>query len=223
MTILEAEQISMGFGATEALVDVSFAVGPGETVAVMGPSGSGKSTLLHCLAGLRVPDRGVVRFGDQIFSSESESARSRRRLETMGVVFQFAELVPELSMIENVALPAWMSGWDRHAALASAEGLLAGLGIVDLAGKHPGEVSGGERQRAAVARSLVHNPSVVLADEPTGALDSANGQLVLEALMDQASSRGAAVVLVTHEARFAAHCEREVILRDGRVAPGPRA
>lgn len=223
MTVLEAEQISLRFGTTNALVDVTFKVAAGETVAVMGPSGSGKSTLLHCLAGLRVPDRGVVRFADQAISAESERARSRRRLKDMGVVFQFAELVPELTMIENVALPAWMSGWDRRAALASAERLLDGFGIADLAGKHPGEVSGGERQRAAVARALVHDPTVVLADEPTGALDSANGQLVLEALMHHADARGAAVVLVTHEARLAAQCGREVVLRDGRLAGVPRS
>ena len=223
VTVLKAEQISLSLGMTDALADVSLEVAAGETVAVMGPSGSGKSTLLHCLAGLRVPDQGVVCFRGLEISRQSEQARSRQRLAHMGVVFQFAELVPELTTIENVALPAWMSGCNRRTALASAEDLLDGFGIAGLAGKYPGEVSGGERQRAAVARALVHDPTVVLADEPTGALDSANGQLVLEALMRQASTRGAAVVLVTHEARLAAYCEREVTIRDGRLAEALRS
>ncbi len=217
MAVLEASGLTLSFGLTPALGGVSLAVGVGETVAVMGPSGSGKSTLLHCLAGLRRPDSGEVQLGGEPFSNLSDRSRSDVRLRRLGVVFQFAELLPELTMVENVSLPAWIDGNERDASRKSAEGLLDRFGIAHLADRHPGEVSGGERQRAAVARALVHEPALVLADEPTGALDSVNGQLVLDALMDQARVQGAAVVLVTHEARLASLCDREVLMRDGRI------
>ena len=215
--VLEASDLTLSFCTTSALGGVSLAVGFGETVAVMGPSGSGKSTLLHCLAGLRRPDSGEVSLDGEPFSSLSDRCRSEARLRRLGVVFQFAELLPELTVGENVALPAWIDGKARNVARGRAEGLLDRFGIAHLADRHPGEVSGGERQRAAVARALVHEPAVVLADEPTGALDSVNGQLVLDALMDQARVQGAAVVLVTHEARLASLCDREILMRDGCI------
>lgn len=216
--MIEARAVSVAFGATPALRDVSVAVAPGETVAVMGRSGSGKSTLLHCLAGLVVPDAGEVWFQGHRLDASGDAARSRRRLRQMGLVFQFGHLVPELSLAENVALPLLLNGAARREADARAGELLDRLDVADVAARRPSEVSGGQMQRAAIARALAHRPAVVFADEPTGALDSVTGQLALEALLAAARLDGTAVVIVTHEARLASYCDREVVLRDGALA-----
>lgn len=216
--MIEAKQVSYAFGTTPALRDVSVAIGAGEAVAIMGRSGSGKSTLLHCLAGLLVPDEGEVWFQDDRLDNASDAERSARRLKDMGMVFQFGHLVPELSLVENVALPLMATGTKRVAAEARATELLERLDVAELADRRPAEVSGGQMQRAAIARSLVHRPAVVFADEPTGALDSVTGQLALEAMLAAARLDGAAVVIVTHEARLASYCDREIVMRDGTVA-----
>jgi len=205
------------FGERAALDGVDFEVGRGEVVAVMGPSGSGKSTLLMCLAGIDVPDDGVVEFDGKGLSTMNERGRAELRLRRFGFVFQFGELVPELTLAENVSLPLWLTGTPRRRATALARRMLEELGILEHADHRTSEVSGGEAQRAAVARALVHRPEVVFADEPTGALDTANGELVLEAIVAAAASRDAAVVIVTHEPRVAAFAQREVTLRDGRL------
>jgi putative ABC transport system ATP-binding protein len=210
------------FGPTPALAGVDVSVAPGEIVAVMGPSGSGKSTLLHCLAGIFRPDAGEVHFDGRRIDTLSEAQRSALRLARFGFVFQFGDLVPELTLAENVALPLWLSGGDRRTARSRAHEALGALGAVGAADRRAGDASGGEVQRAAVARALVHSPAVVLADEPTGALDSTTGELVLEALVDAATRQGAAVVIVTHEPRVAAYANREIIVRDGRVAGAAR-
>ena len=216
--MIEAKGISYAFGSTPALREVSVGIGAGETVAIMGRSGSGKSTLLHCLAGLLVPDEGEVWFGDTRLDNASDAERSSRRLTHMGLVFQFGHLVPELSLVENVALPLMVTGTKVAEANARAIELLERLDVVELASRRPAEVSGGQMQRAAIARALVHRPQVVFADEPTGALDSVTGQLALEALLAAARQDGAAVVVVTHEARLASYCDREIVMRDGVVA-----
>lgn len=216
--MIEAKNISYSFGTTPALRDVSVGIAAGETVAIMGRSGSGKSTLLHCLAGLLVPDEGEVWFGDHRLDNASDAERSARRLTDMGMVFQFGHLVPELSLAENVALPLMVTGTKSGDANARAIELLERLDVAELAGRRPAEVSGGQMQRAAIARALVHRPQVVFADEPTGALDSVTGQLALEALLAAARHDGAAVVVVTHEARLASYCDREIIMPDGVVA-----
>ncbi len=216
--MIEAKQISYAFGTDPALQGVSVAIGAGEAVAIMGRSGSGKSTLLHCLAGLLVPDEGEVWFQDHRLDNASDNERSARRLTDMGMVFQFGYLVPELSLVENVALPLMATGTKRDAAETRAIELLERLDVAALADRRPAEVSGGQMQRAAIARSLVHRPSVVFADEPTGALDSVTGQLALEAMLAAARLDGAAVVIVTHEARLASYCDREIVMRDGAVA-----
>lgn len=215
--MLRCEEITVSFGSTRALDRVSLSIGAGESVSIMGASGSGKSTLLQCLAGLRAPGSGGVWFEGQALHEMSEKRRSQVRLRDFGFVFQFGELVPELSLLENVALPVWMGGASRSEANRQAAGALERFGIADLAGRRPSDVSGGEQQRAAVARALAHSPKVVFADEPTGALDSVNAQTVLEALTDQARAQGSAVVMVTHEARLASFCDREIIVRDGAV------
>jgi putative ABC transport system ATP-binding protein len=189
----------------------------GEVVAVMGPSGSGKSTLLHCLAGIIQPDAGTVTYAGRELSTLADGPRSALRRTDFGFVFQFGQLVPELTCLENVALPLRLDGMRRRAAEAKAREWLDRLEVADVAGKRPGEASGGQGQRVAVARALVTSPKAVFADEPTGALDSLNGEHVMRLLTGAAKDTGAAVVLVTHEARVAAYSDREVIVRDGHT------
>jgi len=214
---LQARDLRLAFGSTLALNRASLAVGPGEVVALMGPSGSGKSTLLHCLAGILRPDSGEVWFEGQRVDTLSERDRSALRLARFGFVFQFGELVPELTVRENVLLPLQLlrAGPD---AFERADALLEELEITNIANLRVTEVSGGEAQRAAVVRALVHRPAVIFADEPTGALDSRTGEIVLTALLQVARTRRTSVVLVTHDNRVAAHADREVVIRDGRLA-----
>ncbi|MEV0729520.1 ABC transporter ATP-binding protein [Polymorphospora sp. NPDC050346] len=215
---LTAREVGIRFGATDALRGADIEIGEGELVAVMGPSGSGKSTLLHVLAGILRPDRGEIRLGDRRIDNLADGARSALRLTSFGFVLQFGDLVPELSLRENVELPLRLLKVRRSDTRARAAALLRELEVEEFADRRPGEVSGGQAQRAAVARALVHRPAIVFADEPTGALDSVAGELVLDALTGLARQQGSAVVMVTHEARVAAYADRTVFLRDGRVA-----
>jgi putative ABC transport system ATP-binding protein len=183
----------------------------------MGPSGSGKSTLLHCLAGILVPRTGEIRLSGQRIDTLPESQRSTLRRDTFGFVFQFGQLVPELTAEENVALPLLLGGARRNDALVRAREWFERLGINGLEGRRSGELSGGQAQRVALARGLVSHPKVLFADEPTGSLDSLTGELVMELLVTAARQDGTTVVLVTHEPRVAAYADREVVVRDGRV------
>ena len=214
--ILVGDDLHKAFGATPALAGAALSVRAGELVAVMGPSGSGKSTLLHCLAGIIRPDRGSVRSRGQDLVALTDRARSAVRRRDFGFVFQFGQLVPELTCLQNVALPLRLAGRPRRAAEATAAEWLDRLEVADVAGHHPGATSGGQSQRVAVARALVAGPSVVFADEPTGALDSLNGERVMHLLARAAREQGSAVVLVTHEPRVAAYADREIVVRDGR-------
>jgi putative ABC transport system ATP-binding protein len=216
-SLLVAGDLHKAYGPTPALDGASFSIHPGEVVAVMGPSGSGKSTLLHCLAGIVRPDSGSIRYGGRELTEMSDAERSTLRRTEFGFVFQFGQLVPELSCTENVALPLRLTGVKRKAAERTAQEWMERLEVADVGQKRPGEVSGGQGQRVAVARALVTSPRVIFADEPTGALDSLNGERVMELLTDAARDTNAAVVLVTHEARVAAYSDREVIVRDGKV------
>ncbi|KAF4410727.1 MULTISPECIES: ABC transporter ATP-binding protein [Streptomyces] len=213
--LLTAGALRKTYGATLALDGADFGIHPGEVVAVMGPSGSGKSTLLHCLAGIVRPDSGEVRYRGRELSAMSDAERSALRRSDFGFVFQFGQLVPELTCVENVALPLRLSGVKRREAEARSTEWLDRLEVSDVAGKRPGEVSGGQGQRVAVARSLVTGPRVLFADEPTGALDSLNGERVMQLLTEAARDSRTAVVLVTHEPRVAAYSDREVVVRDG--------
>ena len=214
---LEARGVALSFGETPALRGADLTVRAGEIVAVMGPSGSGKSTLLHCLAGILVPQAGEIHFEGRRIDALGENERSALRRDQFGFVFQFGQLVPELTCLENVALPLRLGGLRRRAAEAKAREWLDRLEVADVAGKRPGEVSGGQGQRVAVARALVTGPKAVFADEPTGALDSLNGEHVMRLLTETAKESGAAVILVTHEARVAAYSHREVVVRDGHT------
>jgi putative ABC transport system ATP-binding protein len=215
--LLSAVDVQLAFGTTAALGGVTLDVRPGEVLALLGPSGSGKSTLLHCLAGILRPDTGEVRYRGLRLDELTDDARSRLRASDFGFVFQFGSLVPELSAVENVALPLRLTGVRRREAEQRARAWLERLDVAELAGKRPGQMSGGQGQRVAIARALVGEPHVVFADEPTGALDSLNGELVMEELVTAARDQGTSVVLVTHDARVAAYADRDVVLRDGRL------
>ncbi len=192
-------------------------VAPGDTVAIMGPSGCGKTTLLHLLCGLLQPSAGEVWLDDLEVSALSDRARSRIRLERFGFVFQFGELVPELTVLENVALPMMLAGESRRAAEERAREQLDALGVGRYAVRRVGEISGGEAQRVAIARALAHKPAVVLADEPTGALDEATSEVVVTALIDPAVRRGAALVVATHDPLVADAMDRVFMLTDGML------
>jgi putative ABC transport system ATP-binding protein len=214
---LRARGVELSFGATPALRGADLDVAPGEIVAVMGPSGSGKSTLLHCLAGILVPDAGEVLVDDERVDTLDETRRSALRRDRFGFVFQFGQLIPELTAEENVALPLLLGGLRREPALRQAREWFDRLDLTGLHGRRSGELSGGQAQRVALARGLVARPQVLFADEPTGALDSITGEQVMNLLVGLAREHGTTVVLVTHEARVAAYADREVIVRDGRV------
>ena len=214
--LLRATGLRKSFGPTPALDGAGLEISRGEVVAVLGPSGSGKSTLLHCLAGIIQPDAGVVSYDGRELSAMPDRERSALRRTEFGFVFQFGQLVPELTCLENVALPLRLGGTRRREAERLATGWLERFEVADVAGKRPGDVSGGQSQRVAVARALITEPRVVFADEPTGALDSLNGERVLRLLVDAAKQTGAAVLLVTHEPRMAAYSDREVVVRDGK-------
>jgi putative ABC transport system ATP-binding protein len=216
-TIIEARGVVKSFGQTPALRGATIAAGQGEIVAVMGPSGSGKSTLLHCLAGILVPEEGQVWFAGQRLDTLGENQRSDLRRDRFGFVFQSGQLVPELTVEENVALPLLLGGTRRAAALAEARTWFGRLGLDGLERRRSGELSGGQAQRVALARGMVAGPQVLFADEPTGSLDSVSGELVMSLMSRAAREQGTTVILVTHDARVAAYADREVIVRDGTV------
>jgi putative ABC transport system ATP-binding protein len=215
--VIEARDVHFAFGNTPALRGATLSVSSGEILAVMGPSGSGKSTLLHCLAGILTPDDGGVWFGGRRIDEMPEQERSTLRRERFGFVFQFGQLVPELTALENVALPLLLDGKRRADAAGRAAEWFRPLGLDGLEQRRSGELSGGQQQRVALARGLVGGPEVLFADEPTGSLDSLAGEQVMDLLVETARRRGTTVVLVTHEPRVAAYADREVVVRDGVV------
>ncbi len=215
--LIAATDVHRSFGTTEALRGADLTVEAGEIVSVIGPSGSGKSTLLHCAAGILPVDAGTVTFEGVDLSTLADRDRSRLRLREFGFVFQFGRLLPELTCRDNVAVPLRLSGRGRRDARAIAEEWLGRLDVDDVAGRRPGDVSGGQAQRVALACALATGPRVIFADEPTGALDSLQGEAVMRLLTTTVRHTGAALVLVTHEPRIAAYADREVLVRDGRT------
>ena len=215
--IISAHGVHKSFGRTVALRGAGLELQAGESVAITGPSGSGKSTLLHCLAGVLQPDSGVVSFRGTRLDSLGTDERTRLRRISFGLVLQFGQLVPELTALENVALPLLLEGRRRSEAAAAATQWLERLEVGSLADARPTGMSGGESQRVAIARALVTSPDVVFADEPTGALDTVTGDLALDVLVKATRETQAALVLVTHDNRVAAVADREVVLRDGAV------
>jgi putative ABC transport system ATP-binding protein len=230
MSMLELRDVSKtyGQGAAEvhALAGVSLSVDPGAMVAVMGPSGSGKSTLLTIAGSLEEPTGGEVLVGGAALSSMSRNAKARLRRRSIGYVFQDFNLLPGLTAAENVSLPLELDGMSARKARAAGMQALEGLGLAGRAGRFPDELSGGERQRVAIARAVVGDRRLLLADEPSGALDSVNGEAVMR-LVHEACKRGVAAVVVTHDAQLASWADRVVFLRDGHIVdqtaplPGP--
>ncbi|MCT9010733.1 ABC transporter ATP-binding protein [Streptomyces sp. NPDC054766] len=219
--LLTARDLVKAHGPTPALRGASLELAAGEVLAVTGASGSGKSTLLHCLAGIVKPDSGTVEYAGERLDLLPEKRLSELRRTDFGVVFQFGQLIPELTAADNVALPLLLAGTSRAAARERAGEWLERFGVRGQEALRPGELSGGQAQRVALARALVTDPKAVFADEPTGALDSLAGEQVMTALIHTARESGTAVLLITHDAQVAAYADREVSLRDGTVAdPG---
>jgi putative ABC transport system ATP-binding protein len=218
--IIMGREVAVRYDEHAAVDGVDLEVDAEESVAIVGPSGSGKSSLMHCLAGLIAPDRGSVRLCEVDLGRCSAEQRAAIRRRHVGFVFQFADLVPELTLVDNVALPCELNGIDRRSSVGRAHEALDRLGIGALAHRRPAQVSGGERQRAAVCRAVVHRPHVVFADEPTGALDSENGAQVMDELLAVTRSVGAALVVVTHDPSVAGRCDRTLAMRDGRIDHG---
>ena len=209
--------ITKSYNSAPVLTGISLTIEPGETVAVMGPSGSGKSTLLHCMSGVLLPNDGDVIFGDTKINSLSDADRSALRLHDFGFVFQDGQLLPELTARENVALPMILQGKKRSKSLALADDVLSRLGLKDLTRRRPGEMSGGQAQRVAIARAMAGEPSVIFADEPTGALDQSTGHEVMQQLIALVEQAGTTLVMVTHDVKVADWCRRRVEIRDGLI------
>jgi putative ABC transport system ATP-binding protein len=207
-----------GKTVVRALDGVDLEVGRGEMVAIMGPSGSGKSTLLHMLGALDTPSSGEILLGGERYDGLGEAALTRLRRDKIGFVFQFFNLLPTLSAEENVMLPALIAGRRDEATRERARALLGRVGLADRAHHLPSELSGGEQQRTSIARALLTEPEIVLADEPTGNLDTRSSGEVLELLRELNRAEGQTIVIVTHEPGAAAVAGRVMFLRDGRVA-----
>ena len=219
--ILEFMDVVKSYGSGEletwALAGVSLAIQPGEFIAVMGPSGCGKSTMLHLAGGLEVPSAGRVLVNGRDLSDMSAAQMAAMRRREVGYIFQRLNLIPSLTAVENVMLPLELDGRSARAARPFAVEALNAMGLAHSLDRYPSEFSGGQQQRIAIARSLVAERSLLLADEPTGALDTANSDEIIEILAGLPKKFGTAVVLVTHEPRFASWADRVVFLRDGRI------
>jgi putative ABC transport system ATP-binding protein len=217
--LLDVQGVHKSFGPTPALRGASLTVRRREIVAITGPSGSGKSTLLLCAAGVLRPEVGTVRHDGRDLADLSDAERALLRRRDVGLLLQFGQLVPELTAVQNVALPLLLDRHDKAASLTTARFWLERLGALEQAEARPGEMSGGQGQRVAIARALVTGPRLICADEPTGALDTVGGEDVLQVLTEVARETAASLVVVTHDNRVAAVADREVVLRDGRDEP----
>lgn len=216
--IISAKNIKKSFGQTHALRGISLDIQPGEILAIMGPSGSGKSTLLHSLAAITKIDSGEVCFDGKRIDKLSDDKRSKLRRTNFGFIFQFGQLVPELTSLDNIALPLLLNGVKRREAYERAQKWLNRVELGSKSNNMLGELSGGQMQRIAVARAMVISPKVLFADEPTGSLDSLNSEKVMELFISTARSHGTTVVMVTHEPTIAAYADREVTVRDGQIS-----
>ena len=215
--VLTAHQLVKAYGQRTVLRGVSLEVRAGERLALTGASGSGKSTLLNCLGGVDRPDSGSIRFKNIAVETLDADGLTEVRRRDIGTIFQFFHLLPTLTAAENVELPLQLNGVAPAERAARVRSLLERVGVTQRAEAFPDQLSGGEMQRVAIARALAHKPSVLLADEPTGNLDSRNGAIILELLRELSDETGAALVLVTHSGSAAQICHREIHLRDGQI------
>jgi putative ABC transport system ATP-binding protein len=221
--ILEVSSVRKAFGSVEVLHGVDLSVGAGERVALMGPSGSGKSTLLNCLCGIESIDSGSIQIGDTVLQNTDKAALDQIRRELIGYVFQAFHLLPTLTALENIELPGQLIGMSSLARQERAQELLDAVGLSHRADHRPDSLSGGERQRVALARAVMHRPRLILADEPTGSLDSASGEKVLDLLEQLSKTHGIGLLLVTHDITSTRICDRVVSMRDGRIEDAPSA
>lgn len=219
--MLRLSNLVLRYGDRLVLDELNLELQPGTATAIMGPSGSGKTSLLHCIAGIITPDSGAVDVDGMALSSMGAASRARFRLEHVGIVFQFGELLPELSVVENVALPLRMLGTAARESTARAVAALDAAGVSQFAERHPGQLSGGELQRVAIARAIVTRPQILLADEPTGALDEQNIDSVSRLIASQADLLGAVVIVATHNPAVARLTGSVLRLRAGKLAPAP--
>ena len=220
--VLTATNVTKSYGERQVLRGVSLSINRGERVALTGASGSGKSTLLNCLGGVDRPDGGSIRFNGIALETLDADGLTEVRRRDIGTIFQFFHLLPTLTAAENVELPLQLNGVDRAARTARVRSLLERVGVADRAHALPSQLSGGEMQRVAIARALANTPSVLLADEPTGNLDSRNGAIILQLLQELSDETGTALLLVTHSADAASICHREIHMLDGLIATPPR-
>ncbi len=216
-SVLKLEKVARRFGDLEILQPSDFELYRGETVALLGPSGSGKSSLLHIAGLLEAPSAGEVWLGGAATSMLNDSAKTRLRRDYLGFVYQFHHLLPEFSALGNVALPRLISGHGKADAEAEATRLLTALGLGERLGHQPGQLSGGEQQRTAIARALANHPKVLLADEPTGNLDPKTSDTVFEALLKIVRAEGLSALIATHDQRIAKRMDRVIVIRDQRL------
>jgi len=215
--VLRADSLVKSYGARRVLHDITFEVGLGERVALTGPSGSGKSTLLNCLGGVDRPDSGTITLRGERIDKLDTNGLARMRRVNVGTIFQFFHLLPTLTAWENIELPLQLNGISAAERRARVQRFLERIGLAQRADALPGQLSGGEQQRIAIARALAHHPQLVLADEPTGNLDSANGENILNLLRELTDELRTTLVLVTHSEDAAAICHRRLHLKDGKI------
>lgn len=205
------------FGSLEVLKGVDLSIKPGERVALMGPSGSGKSTLLNCISGIEELDEGEISLGGISISALNRTGIEKMRRESIGYVFQSFHLLPTLTAFENIELPLQLIDMPTGERMDKVENILRSVGLSSRSNHKPDELSGGERQRVAIARALIHNPGLVLADEPTGSLDSKSGDSVLDLLMELSEQHGVAILMVTHDNKSTRICDRVISIQDGKL------
>jgi lipoprotein-releasing system ATP-binding protein len=215
--LLKASNLVKAYDTLTVVRDVSLEIAKGEMVAIIGPSGAGKSTLLHLLGALDKPDRGTVRIRDTDVFSLSARKQARFRNEQLGFVFQQHHLLPEFSAIENVAMPLWIGGKSRKAGMSEAAQMLERVGLAARGHHKPSELSGGEAQRVAIARALINKPAILMADEPTGNLDTANAEAIHNLFISLRRDTGQTIILITHNEALAARTDRTLAMRDGAI------
>ena len=220
MPVLEVQSLTKSYAERPILRGVSFQLNQGERVALLGPSGSGKTTVLNCVGGVDRADHGSVTIANHVLSDLNADGLAQLRRTHIGTVFQFYHLLPTLNAAENIELPLQLLGIPTHERETRVRHLLQRVGIAHRADALPGQLSGGEMQRVAIARAVVHRPTLILADEPTGSLDTATGAQVLDLLAEIVQETQAALLLVTHSPEAVKHCQRVLRMQDGQIVEG---